>query len=1397
MMVDFNQTTVSYPTDKTIIQLFEAQAAKTPDRVAVRYGEQDLTYAQLNCRANQLAHFLREKGVGPERLVGVFMERSLEMVISLYGILKAGGAYVPLDPEYPAERVAFMLEDTQTPVLLTQARLIEKLSSIQNLVDGQLDENAKSQHSELICLDSEWEIIAQESTHNPVNGATAENLAYVIYTSGSTGRPKGVMNEHGGICNRLLWMQDAYPLTDGDRVLQKTPFSFDVSVWEFFWPLMFGARLVVAKPGGHKDSSYLVTLIVEQEITTLHFVPSMLQAFLLNENVEACQSLKRVICSGEALPYTLQERFFTRLEAELHNLYGPTEAAVDVTYWECLRESELSTVPIGRPVANTQIYLLDSQLRPVPLGEPGELHIGGVQVARGYLNRPELTAEKFIPDPFNTDPTARLYKTGDLARYLPDGNILYLGRIDHQVKIRGNRIELGEIEAVLSQHPGVREAAVLAREDRPGDKRLVAYFVPDQQPVLPVTNYEALLAGRPQHKLPNGMVVAHLNRGETDYMFKEIFEEQSYLNHGITLRDGACVFDVGANIGLFSLLVNQTCGDAHIYAFEPIPSINELLALNMSLYGINARTYACGLGGTASNETFTYYPDMSILSGRFASEVDERKTLESFLRNQQAERGEVALSDEQIDELLDGRLNGQPITCQIKTLSQVIHENAVDRIDLLKIDVEKSELDVLYGIDEDDWPKIHQIVMEVHDVGDRLQQIRALLESRQYEVAIKQDKDLNNTDLYNLYAIRPHLKQRALEQGKMAFEKTPNSSWHNSGELISDLRRFLKEKLPEYMVPSAFMALQVLPLTPNGKLDRRALPAPSGERQTNTAYVAPQNSAEETLAQIWADVIGLKSVGINDDFFELGGDSILGIQITSKANQAGLSFTPDQLFQYPTICQLAAIGGTAPTIQAEQGPVTGPLPLTPIQQWFFEQNLPEPHHWNQAFLFEVRQTLDASLLEQAVQHLLAHHDALRLRFTSGNSGWQQVMSPPDEEVPFSRLDLSTLEEAEQVVVIQSAATELQASLNLSKGPLIRVALFELGPQKSSRMLIVINHLAVDGVSWRILLDHLELLYQQLENNVAVQLPPKTTSFKHWARRLTDYAQSETLQQELPFWLTVQEEQVPHLPVDYPQGLRSNTEASAHTITTSLSVENTRLLLKEVPKAYQTQINDVLLTALAQVLTEWTGSSSHLIDLEGHGREAILEEVDLLRTVGWFTAIFPVSLSLDRTANPGDRLKSIKEQLRQIPKRGIGYGLLRYLSQDAATVKKLQALPQADLRFNYLGQFDRILSATSPFELTNETCGPTRSLRADRRHLLEIEGIVIEGQLQLTWHYSKNVHQQTTVEKLAQGFMDALEALIRHCQSQEAGGFTPSDFPEADLSQEELDDLMLEISELGA
>jgi amino acid adenylation domain-containing protein len=488
---EWNHTACTFSTSRLVHQPFADQAQRAPWKVALVFQGQQLTYGELNERTTQLALYLQQQGVGPDTLVGICAERSLEMVIAILGILKAGGAYVPIDPEYPEARIRFMIEDSNVRLLLTQQALLSKLAGL-----GGGAERA------MLALDREWPATPKNSRLS--QNEKLDNLAYMIYTSGSTGNPKGAMNTHRGILNRLQWMQEAYQLTSEDRVLQKTPFSFDVSVWEFLWPLMQGATLVLAQPGGHKEPACLSRLIAEQGITTLHFVPSMLQVFLSEADLESCDSLQRVICSGEALSLELKERFFERLNCKLYNLYGPTEAAVDVTHWECHKDDKLRTVPIGHPIANTQMFVLDREMKPVPVGVPGELYIGGDGLARGYWERPALTAEKFLPNPFALTAGQRLYQTGDLARHRHDGSIEYLGRLDHQVKLRGFRIELGEIEAALLRQPIIQDAAVIARQQGAGEKLLVAYVAVNGSGSVDATELRNALS----QELPDYMVPA-------------------------------------------------------------------------------------------------------------------------------------------------------------------------------------------------------------------------------------------------------------------------------------------------------------------------------------------------------------------------------------------------------------------------------------------------------------------------------------------------------------------------------------------------------------------------------------------------------------------------------------------------------------------------------------------------------------------------------------------------------------------------------------------------------------------------------------------------------------------------------------------------------------------------
>ncbi|WP_439862472.1 amino acid adenylation domain-containing protein [Pseudomonas antarctica] len=1039
---DWNSTAQAYPTECAIHQLIEDQVQRTPDAPALVFGATTLSYARLDARANQLAHALREKGVGPDVLVGICIERSIEMVVGLLAILKAGGAYVPLDPEYPGDRLAYMIEDSGIQLLLTQ-------QSLQALLP--------TEGIQVIALDQPHDGLDTYSTQSPAVDVHALNLAYVIYTSGSTGKPKGAGNSHRALVNRLCWMQQAYGLQARDAVLQKTPFSFDVSVWEFFWPLMTGARLVVAAPGEHREPARLIETINRHAITTLHFVPSMLQAFIHEPGVHACTGLKRIVCSGEALPLDAQQQVFAKLpNANLYNLYGPTEAAIDVTHWTCVDEGA-DSVPIGRPIANLATYVLDAQLNPVPAGVAGELYLGGTGLARSYHRRPALTAERFVPSPFVGG--ERLYRTGDRVCQRADGVIDYLGRLDHQVKLRGLRIELGEIEMRLMQHPTVREAVVLVQ----GGKQLVAYLV-----------------------------------------------------------------------------------------------------------------------------------------------------LES------------------------------------------------------------------------DEP--------------------------------------------------------------------------------TDLKTWLLKSLPEYMVPTHLMPLATLPVTANGKLDRKALPLPDAAPQQ--AFVAPQTDLQKALAAIWCDVLGLDQVGLDDNFFELGGDSIISIQVVSRARQAGIRLNPRDLFQYQSIRSLAPVATREQASVVDQGPVSGEVILTPVQQSFFAQAIPARHHWNQSLRLTPRETLEPARLEAALTQLLNHHDALRLRFVQQAGEWQQTHAAPVTE---PALWQSCADNDTQLAAL---CDEAQRSLDLAQGPLLRAALVAMA-DGSQRLLLVVHHLVVDGVSWRILLEDLQQAYR------GAPLPAKTSAYQHWAHHLQAHAQ--TLNAQLPFWQAQSVDA--ELPCDNRHGGLQNRLGD--TLETRLNVEQTRLLLQDAPAAYRTQVNDLLLTALARVISRWSGQAAALIQLEGHGREDLFDALDLTRTVGWFTSLFPVRL--EGNGEWSSAIKSVKEQLRAVPDKGLGYGLLRYLA--APEVREtLEGLAVPRITFNYLGQFDRQFNESALFVPATQGSGQAQDPEAPLANWLTVEGQVYGGELALQWGFSREMFQASTIQRLADEYTAELKALIQHCCDTPAGQVTPSDFPLARLTQQQLDNL---------
>jgi amino acid adenylation domain-containing protein/non-ribosomal peptide synthase protein (TIGR01720 family)/FkbM family methyltransferase len=1364
---------------RSIVARFESAVARTPHAIAAVCDDVRLSYAELNARANQLACELVRAGVGPESKVALYLERSVDTVVAILATVKAGGAYVPLELSYPAERLAFMLSDSAPAVVLTQASLRAQLPSSAGTV---------------LCLDSDWPQIAAHAGDNLAIPVQPSQLAYVIYTSGSTGRPKGVLVTHDNVCRLLDATEGWFHFDASDVWTLFHSFAFDFSVWELWGPLLSGGRVVVVPYMISRSPDAFLELLAREGVTVLNQTPS---AFRQLAQADAAAGtpplqLRTVIFGGEALDFQSLASWFERrgdARPRLVNMYGITETTVHVTY----RPVTLGDVTgpsgslIGVPIPDLQVRLLDGRGEPVPIGVPGEICVGGKGVARGYLNRPELTAQRFVPDPYASEPGARLYRSGDLARHLANGDVQYLGRMDDQIKIRGFRIELGEIQQVLAEHPAVQDAVVVPREFGPGDTRLVAYVTPHLQHAAPVREVmrleaEGLLPPSKRHELPNGMAVAHLNRNETEFLYREVFEDQSYLRHGVHIDDGACVFDVGANIGMFTLFASQQARDVRVYAFEPIPPVFDLLRTNARLHGVHAQLFAAGAAEVDGQATFHYYPNVSIFSGRFADVAHERETVTRFVQNQQGAASSLSgTAAALLDDLISDRLETQAVACPLITLSSVIRRHQVEQIDLLKIDVEKSELQVLRGLAEEDWPKVRQTIIEVHDEHGRLAEIVALLQQHGFTTIVEQEAQLAGTDLYTIYAIRPGTERRPAAP-------SPALRWSSPSRMISDVKTAARQRLPEYMVPQSFVLLEALPLTSNGKLDRRALPAPEAQRVgTESSHTEAQSDVERTLVDIWTRVLRNPRVGIHDNFFELGGDSILSIQVVAAANTSGLRLTPRQMFQHPTIAELAAVAGTAAMPVATEDRPEGDVPLTPIQRWFFDQDFATPDHFNQSVLLRARHRVDMHALHIAAQRLVEHHDALRLRFEVGAEPRQRYAAA-DRHSLVDRVEIAQ-GGADLRAFIEQVSNDRQQSLSLAQGPLMRVTLFDSGGEGDSYVLIVIHHLVVDGVSWRILLDDLFAAYQQGRAGAPVQLPGKTASYQRWSQRLTEYAVSDALRQQTRFWTEGLPREASPLPLDTPDG--RNTVELSDRVTATLTAEESHALIHDAPKALGTRIDDLLLTALSQVLSEWADATPVLVDLERHGREQLFgDDVDLSRTVGWFTAFVPLALEVTPRIPLSDAIKHTKEQLRRLPDRGIGFGVLKFLSTDPELRRVVASLPQPQVSFNYLGQFG---PADEDWALaTDLSAGADRARAAHRAHVLEIDSMVVDGRLHVVWTYGTELHRRVTIEQLAARFSDRVRALISHCAGADAPAFTPSDFPAARVSQDQLDKLMSKV-----
>ncbi|MFL5745688.1 MAG: amino acid adenylation domain-containing protein [Niastella sp.] len=1048
---------VPYP-EETLLSVFERQVERTPENTALIWGNKTISYAQLCKRSDQIATWLQEVGgIEPGDLVGLLLERGEFLVPTILGIGKAGAAYVPIDPSYPASRIHFIIADAGLKMIISQKKYRSALT----------DSGA-----DVFDVEELYETTGSRSEKRSAIKAQPAGLAYIIYTSGSTGKPKGVMVEHRSLANMIRHAQTLYPLHEQDRYLLKTTYCFDVSCAEIFGWFMNGGALSLLPEDAAREPREILATIQKDSVTHINFVPSLFAAFvdeLERTGIEQIKTVKYIFLAGEALPIKLVRRFKAlNTGIPLWNIYGPTEGTIySSAYNTDQSDGSTMTVPIGKPLTNIRLYILDRNRHLMPPGVAGELYIGGIGVARGYLHNEELTSQRFPDNPFNRG--ERIYKTGDRARRLPDGNLEYLGRIDDQVKIRGYRIEPGEIESRLAEHPEVQEAVVVAKEMN-GSRSLVAYYLSD--------------------------------------------------------------FELARDV----------------------------------------------------------------------------------------------------------------------------------------------------------------------------------------------------------------------------------------------LRAFVLEKLPDYMAPSFFIRLQKIPLNANGKVDRKALPDPLVSPEE--VIVAPQTKEESLLVDVWSQVLGMEKIGITNNFFLIGGDSIKSIQICSRVRSAGYELTVKDIFAHQTIRQLAPKLKRI-TVVSDQSVITGRSRLSPIQHWFFNGPVKNKNHFTQSVLLHVEAGISYETVYRIFKKIQEHHDALRMVFT--NIAGSIIPENKGLELPVALAEYDLRQEEDEEAALTLLADEMHASIDLATGPLMRLGLFHMN--KGSRLLIVIHHLVVDGISWRILFEDFETLYQQLSHKQPLTLPLKTDPFLSWPGHLEKYYRSSDFEKQKKYW----KEQASALPRDYPEG--NNLLKDHRKALFRLDRAATDHLLTHVPSAFNTQINDILLTALLLSINKRYGQDSWVIDLETHGRQDILPGVNFNRTIGWFTSIYPVLIEMQH-GELKNTIRQVKETLRKVPGHGIGYLLQKYQN---GVVGIDEALQTSGICFNYLGQFDADTNS-NVYSLAGENKGNEIGLEEQVPYDWSVSGMILNGQLEMSVSYSVRQYMAGTMESFMKDYEENLRAIIEYCSTYGRTELTPSDLIYKDLPVAKLDEI---------
>ncbi len=1050
----FNSQIAEYPRNKTICQLIQEQVERTPHNIAVCFEDTSLTYSELNGKANQLARFLKQNGVGRETIVGLMVTHSLEMVIGILGIMKAGGAYLPIDPEYPADRKEYLLNAAAVSILLTNCT-----------ENKDFDFNGK-------LLELSDDSIFTKDTQNLDLESSPQDLAYIIYTSGSTGNPKGVMIENQGLVNYIFWAKKMYINSDNDIFALYSSLSFDLTVTSIFTPLIGGNKIIVYQKD--EDEYVLYKILRENKANIIKLTPSHLS--LIKDMDCSKSSVKRFIVGGEDLKVSLAASVYQSFKGniEIYNEYGPTETVVGCMIYKYDYENDKGlSVPIGVPADNVQIYILDEDLKPLPKGCCGEMYVSGDGVARGYINNRELTCARFIDNPYITG--NKIYKTGDYARFTNNGIIEYIGRKDCQVKIRGHRIELGEIEKCLLDLEFVKEAVVIDKEDKKGDKYLCAYIT-------------------------------------TSMEFSELAT-----------------------------------------------------------------------------------------------------------------------------------------------------------------------------------------------------------------------------------------------------------------------RKFLANLLPAYMLPLHIICINSLPLTSNGKIDRKLLPEPEPLNK-DMEYIAPRNSHEAKLIDVMREILGVNELGMKDDFYRLGGDSIKAIQAASKLNQLGLKIRVKDILTNPIFEQMALnIDNYTTLVEIEQSTCEGYIEQTPIYSWFFSRPFKNYNYYNQSVLLILKQNIDSYTIQWAFNELIRHHDALRLVYDEkiGRMIFNSEGKSKTFEIP--EFDLSAYEFEEQDKNMHKLSEGIKSSFNITNGILIKACTFNLGC-RGKRLLLTAHHLVVDGVSWRIILEDLTTLLQQKMYDKTLKLPAKTLSIQKWASTIKEYAEEISLKEYYDKNLASNMSFL--FEADFDMGV--DTIKNCNSIFGELTKSETKKLLKDANISYGTHHSELLLISFILTLSEYWKKDNIGLEIEGHGREELLRDIDISRTVGWFTNIYPAIFKVF-DGNLPYKIKSLKEQIKQTSLKSMELGINRFLngSYEEGNFKYI--------RYNYLGEFNES-EDYGLFEIVGENIGIDCSEENETTALIDVNSMVIKEKLKIGFSYSRNKFSDGTIKKLMDLYLSNIRLIVEHCCNLTTKEYTPSDFDTIDISQEELNDL---------